>query len=180
MVERKFKHGSSVLYEQVLIHAGNPAKANDQLASANQLEAEFKDTPYASLSALVVAKQQMAAGKFDKAQQQYKWVVDNAKQLELKYLAKIRLSRLLLTTQQYDQALTILSEPYPESFASMVFELKGDVLSTQGNKAQARTAYIEAQLMSKDENRWLQLKIDDIGGDVTADSKLEKGTEPSA
>jgi len=176
----KHDEQASVLYEQVLIHAGNPAKANDQLASANQLEAEFKDTPYASLSALVVAKQQMAAGKFDKAQQQYKWVVDNAKQLELKYLAKIRLSRLLLTTQQYDQALTILSEPYPESFASMVFELKGDVLSTQGNKAQARTAYIEAQLMSKDENRWLQLKIDDIGGDVTADSKLEKGTEPSA
>ncbi len=176
----KHEEQANVLYEQVLIHVGNPAKSDEQLATANQLEAEFKDTPYASLSALVVAKQQMAAGKFEKAQQQYQWVIDNAKQPELKYLAKIRLSRLLLTTEKYDDALKILNETFPESFASMVFELKGDVLLTQGNKAQAKAAYIEAQLMSKDANRWLQLKIDDIASDVTADTKLETGTEPSA
>jgi len=92
----KHEEQANVLYEQVLIHAGNPAKSDDQLASANQLEAEFKDTPYASLSALIVAKQQMAAGKFEKAQQQYQWVIDNAKQPELKYLAKIRLQLIFL------------------------------------------------------------------------------------
>ena len=170
---------ASILYEQVLVRSDDPSKINEQLASVNQLEAEFKDTPYASLSALIVAKQQIAAGQVEKAQQQYLWVIENAKQTELKYLAKVRLSRLLLTNKQYDKALDLLNETYPESFKAMVMELKGDVLFTQGNKVQAKKAYLEALSASKTSNRWLQLKIDDIGAS-TVDSKTVSGTEPSA
>ena len=61
----------------------------------------------------------------------------------------------------------------------MVMELKGDVLSTQGNKVQAKKAYLEALSYTKSSNRWLQLKIDDIGAS-TVDSKTVSGTEPSA
>ena len=170
---------ASILYEQVLVRSDDPSKINEQLASVNQLEAEFKDTPYASLSALIVAKQQIAAGQVEKAQQQYLWVIENAKQTELKYLAKVRLSRLLLTNKQYDKALDLLNETYPESFKAMVMELKGDVLFTQGNKVQAKKAYLEALSASKTSNRWLQLKIDDIGAS-TVDSKTVSGAEPSA
>jgi len=171
---------ASVLYEQVLVLADNPQKLDSQIASANQLEAEFKDTPYASLSALVIAKQQLAEGQVEKAVQQYRWVIENATQNELKYLAKIRLSRLLLSNQKQDEALSLLNESYPESFNEMVFELKGDVLSTQGNQDGARAAYTKALTFSKGGNRWLQLKIDDIGGESNADSKADTGTEPSA
>lgn len=175
----KHAEQASVLYEQVLINSNNPDKINEQLASVNQLEAEFNDTPYASLSALMVAKQQLAAGQIEKAQQQYRWVIENAKQDELKYLAKIRLSRLLLTAAELDNALALLNESYPESFNAMVLELKGDVLSTQGNKAEAKTAYVKAMSLSKGTNRWLQLKIDDIG-ETSAESNLNTGSEPSA
>jgi len=170
---------ASVLYEQVLILSENPEKINDQLASANQLEADFSDTPYASLSALIIARQHIASGQIEKAQQQYQWVIDNAKQDELKYLAKIRLSRLLLSDNKIDQALVLLNETYPESFKEMVLELKGDALLIQGNKSRAKAAYIEAKMLSKGSNRWLQLKIDDIG-DVAVESNSETGTEPSA
>jgi len=170
---------ASVLYEQVLILSENPAKINDQLASANQLEADFSNTPYASLSALIIARQHIATGKIEKAQQQYQWVIDNATQDELKYLAKIRLSRLLLSDNKIDQTLALLNETYPESFKEMVLELKGDALLMQGNKAQAKAAYIEAKMLSNGSNRWLQLKIDDIG-DVTVESNSITGAEPSA
>jgi len=175
----KHAEQASVLYEQVLINSTNPSKINDQLAGVNQLEAEFSDTPYAALSALIVAKQQLAVGEFEKAQQQYRWVIENTSQDELKYLAKIRLSRLLLTADKKDEALALLNEIYPESFNAMVFELKGDVLSSQGNSAEAKTAYIKALSLSKGPNRWLQLKIDDIG-ESSAESNLNPGTEPSA
>jgi len=174
---------ASVLYEQVLMLSGNPQKMDSQIASANQLEADFKDTPYASLSALIIAKQQLAAGQIEKAQQQYRWVIENANQTELKYLAKIRLSRLLLSNKQADEALNLLNETYPESFNEMVFELKGDVLSFQGNSDGAKAAYTKALTFSKNPNRWLQLKIDDIGelrDKSGADSKTQTGTEPSA
>jgi len=175
----KHAEQASVLYEQVLINSANPSKINDQLAGVNQLEAEFSDTPYAALSALIIAKQQLAAGQFEKAEQQYRWVIENANQEELKYLAKIRLSRLLLSADKKDEALALLNEIYPESFNAMVFELKGDVLSSQGNSADAKTAYSKALLLSKSPNRWLQLKIDDIG-ESSAESDLTSGTEPSA
>ncbi len=177
--QAKHTEQASILYEQVLVNSADTLKINDQMASVNQLEAEFKDTPYASLSALIIAKQQITAGEIDKAQQQYRWVIENANQSELKYLAKIRLSRLLLTNKQQDQALSLLNETYPESFNGMVLELKGDVFSIQGNKIEARKAYLEAISLSKSSSRWLQLKIDDIGN-ISADSNLETGSEPSA
>jgi len=153
---------ASMLYEHVIINAENPSSINEQLASANQLAADFKNTPYASLSALIIAKQHLAAGQIEKAQQQYRWVIENASQNELKFLAKIRLSRLLLSNNQFDQALALLNETYPESFKGMVLELKGDVLLTQGNKTAAKVAYVQAMSLSEGSNRWLQLKIDDI------------------
>ena len=161
---------ASLHYEKVLINSENPSGINDQLASVNQLVADFSDTPYASLSALLVAKQQFAAGDIEKAQQQYRWVIENSNQNELKFLAKVRLSRLLLTNNQHDEALELLSETFPESFKAMVLELKGDVLFTQGNKSAAKVAYVQAKSLSKGSNRWLQIKIDDISDATIARS----------
>ncbi len=159
---------ASVLYERVLIGSANPDKMSDQLASVNQLEAEFKDTPYASLSAMIIAKQQVQSGENAKAEKHFRWVIENAKQKELQYLAKVRLSRVLLATKQHDKALALLNEEYPDSFKGMVLELKGDALVDQGKKSEARMAYIKARSYAKGPNRWLQLKIDDIGEAASA------------
>jgi len=111
---------ASVLYEQTLIHSGDAAKMNDQLASVNQLKAEFDDTPYASLAALLAAKQQLTNGSTEKATELYRWVVENAVQDEVKYLAKTRLARLLLTLDKPDDALALLNESYPKSYEALV------------------------------------------------------------
>ncbi|VAW56507.1 Mlr7403 protein [hydrothermal vent metagenome] len=171
---------ASVLYEQVLINSANPAKMSDALASVNELEADFEDTPYASLSALIVAKQQLSEGAFDKAEQQYRWVIENSAQDELMYLAKIRLSRLLLTLKKQDEALALLNGAYPESYHAMVFELKGDVLSVQGKSAEAKIAYMQARILSQDPNRWLQLKIDDLGEKMTKPTIKSATNKPAA
>lgn len=175
----KHAEQASVLYEYVLVASNNMSVADEQVANVNQLEAEFSNTPYAALSALIIAKQQLASGNPEKAIKQYRWVIENAMQEELKYLAKIRLSRVLLTNQKQDEALALLNEVYPESFNAMVLELKGDVLSVQGKKAAARESYVKAKALSKGANRWLQLKIDDIG-DTAVNAEPTTGTEPSA
>jgi len=172
---------ASILYEQVLTGAQNPESTADsisaQLTKVNQLEAEFKDTPYASLSALIVARQHMNAGEMAKAEKQYQWVIDNTRQDEMKYLAKIRLARLLSGNKEADRALAILSEAYPESFNAMVLELKGDVLLSQGHRDRAKAAYTQAQLSSSKPGRWLKLKLDDLGGVA---KQVAGATEPSA
>ncbi len=172
---------ASILYEQVLTGAQNPESAagsiSAQLTKVNQLEAEFNDTPYASLSALIVARQHMNAGEMAKAEKQYQWVIDNTRQDEMKYLAKIRLARLLSGNKEADRALTILNETWPESFSGMVLELKGDVLLSQGHRDRAKAAYTQAQLLSSKPDRWLKLKLDDLGGVAR---QTVSATEPSA
>ena len=169
---------ASVLYEEVLIGTQSTSNKNDQLMKVNLLAGEYSDTPYASLSALVIAKQHLAAGEMVKAQQQYDWVIQNSTQVEFKYLAKIRLSRLLLETGQADKALALLNETYPESFQAMVLELKGDTLLIQGNTILAKTAYSQALNLSNATNRWLQLKIDDLG-DIKIMNNEKPVSEPS-
>ncbi len=170
---------ASIIYETVASNVQSTESINDQQTRVNTLAAEFKDTPYASLSALLLAKQHLAAGEPVKAQAQLQWVIENARQDELKYLAKIRLARVLLTSSQADQALLLLNETYPESFRALALELKGDVLVTQGNKALAHQAYSEA-LQYTASSRLLQLKIDDLGESADISSDNTSNTEPSA
>ena len=169
---------ASVLYEQVSTNIENLTTVNEQMARVNTLQAEYSDTPYAGLAALVLAKQQMASGEFVKAQQQLDWVVSNAQQDEVKYLAKIRLARLLLNTQQLDNALAVLNESFPNSFNAIAYELKGDVLVVKGDMIQAKSAYQQAQSESSSPSRWLQHKIDDIS--LTNENKIIEKSEPSA
>lgn len=169
---------ASVLYEQVAGSVENLTTVNEQMARVNELQAEYSDTPYAGLAALLLAKQQMASGEFVKAQQQLDWLVTNAQQDEIKYLAKVRLARLLLNTQQLDKALAILNETFPNSFNAMVFELKGDVLVLKGDMPQAKSAYQQAMAVSESPGRWLQHKIDDIS--LTHKNAITDKLEPSA
>lgn len=175
-------HGeqASILYENVAANVQLASTINDQQSRVNKLMAEYSDTPYASLSALLLAKQQLAAGDPVKAQQQLQWVVDNAQQEELRYLARIRLSRVMLANNQNEQALTLVSEVFPESFRAIALELKGDVLLTMGKNDEAKQAYVEAQNYA-DNNQLLQLKIDDLGGlTPMPTSAVTEKSEPSA
>lgn len=159
---------ASIIYQQVMNSSQNTPSLNEQQTRVNQLQADYANTPYASLAALLLAKQHMAAGEFVKAQQQLEWVAGNAKQDEIQYLAQIRLAKLFFSLQQPDKALDILNKDFPSSFQAMVFELKGDVLLTQGNKPEAQQAYQQALMLSDSPSGLLMSKIDEAATSETA------------
>jgi len=152
---------ASVIYQQVMNSSQNTASLTEQQTRVNQLQADYANTPYASLAALLLAKQHMAASEFVKAQQQLEWVVANAAQDEIHYLAQIRLAKLFFSLQQADKALDILNKDFPSAFQAMVLELKGDVLLTQGNKPAAQQAYQQALMISDSPSGLLMSKIDE-------------------
>jgi predicted negative regulator of RcsB-dependent stress response len=81
--------------------------------------------------------------------------------------------RVLFASENYDEALALANIDYPESFAALYEELKGDLYTARGELDKARAAYDSAILHSPDQaNRWLRLKRDDLGN-VTR-------TEPAA
>lgn len=165
---------ASVIYQQVMNNTQNTTALHEQQTRVNQLQADYANTPYASLAGLLLAKQHMAAGEFVQAQQQLEWVAGNATQDEIQYLAQIRLAKLFFSLQQEDKALEILNNDFPASFQSIVFELKGDVLLTQGNKPAAQQAYQQALMVSDSPSRLLMSKIDEA---TPAESAMSPATD---
>jgi predicted negative regulator of RcsB-dependent stress response len=164
---------ASSLYDTVLQAAMVNGDIDEQQTRVNRLLGEFAGTPYAGLSALVLAKQQLARGEMAQARQQLEWVINNADRPEIKHIARLRLMRVLFASENYDEALALANIDYPESFAALYEELKGDLYTARGELDKARAAYDSAILHSPDQaNRWLRLKRDDLGN-VTR-------TEPAA
>lgn len=155
---------ASSIYDTVLQAAVVNDDLGEQQTRVNRIMAEYGDTPYASLSALVLAKQQLENGEAVQARQQLEWVVKNAERPEIQHIARLRLIRVLFAGNNYDEALALANVDYPESFTALYEELKGDLYSARGDIDKARDAYDRAILHGGTQaNRWLQLKRDDLG-----------------
>ncbi len=162
---------ASSLYEQIRSSAADNKDLDKQQIRVNNVLADYADTPYASLSALVYSKQLLQNNDATKAQQQLSWVIQHADEASFKMIARLRQARLLFMAQQYEQALTLLSIEYPSSFTALYEELKGDIYLAQGKQAEAQTAYDKASLVVNDNkaSKWLRLKQDE----ASASNKAE-------
>lgn len=150
----------------VLEQAVATSDAQKVKAAAGELAEKFGRTNYASLGALVAAKQSFEAGDLKTAKAQLTWAAENAKD-ELKDLARLRLAAVQLDEKAYDEALKQLEAAHAPAFDVRFLELKGDVLSAQGKKPEARAAYKGA--LEKSEGKpgpsreLLQQKLDGLG-----------------
>jgi len=120
-----------------------------------------KDTEYAVLAAMQLAKVQVEAGNLDEALAQLEWAKNNTKDAALTALLTFRVARVKAEQGDYDAALTDLSNIKEESWAGRVAELRGDISLRKGDKAGAYTAYTEAQ-QANDASQTLQIKLDDL------------------
>ena len=95
-----------------------------------------------------------------------RYALDNAKQDEIKHVARLRLARVLHDEGKQDEALTLLNGVAPGTFEESYQELKGDIYVAKGDIEKARTAYTLAlAAMSANERgrNFLQMKLDDLG-----------------
>lgn len=150
----------------VLEQAAAAGDAQKVKAAAGELAEKFGRTAYASLGAMVAAKQSFDAGDLKTAKTQLIWVAENGKN-EVRDLARLRLAAVQLDEQAYDEALKQLEAAHAAAFDARFLELKGDVLTAQGKKAEARTAYKSALEKMADKpsasRELLQQKLDSLG-----------------
>lgn len=146
--------------------------------AAGELAEKFGGTTYAPLGALVAAKISFDAGDLKTAKAQLTWAADNGKD-ELKDVARLRLAAILLDEKAYDEALKQLDSAHAPAFDARFAELKGDVLTAQGKKAEAKAAYqgaiakledkADATVLGKKGGPYrevLQQKLDSLGADA--------------
>ena len=155
----------AVLEQGAALRDGQKVKA-----AAGELAEKFGGTTYAWLGALIAGKQSFDAGDLKTAKAQLGWAVENAKD-EVKDLARLRLTAVLLDEKAFDEALKQLEAAHDAAFAARFLELKGDVLAAQGKAPEARAAYKAA--LDKGEVRegkggagreLLRQKLDSLGG----------------
>lgn len=159
---------ASAVYQHLLSQVANKKKETAE-QGAKQIMDRFEKSPYAAFAALMLAKLYVEDNDLAKAKEQLQWVLDHSSQAEIKWVARLRLARLLLTEGKAEQAWSLVSEREgaedATSFPSY-YELKGDLLVAQGKIQEARNAYLQALALSGSaggQPSILQMKLDDLG-----------------
>ena len=126
---------------------------------------KYAGTAYAPLAALVSAKVNYQAGDVKTARAQLQWAVDNARQEEVRAVARLRLATVLMDDNAYDEAMRMVEAKPAEAFEALFASMRGDVLSAQNKRAEARTAYRAAAEKATDAafRETLRLKLDALG-----------------
>jgi predicted negative regulator of RcsB-dependent stress response len=160
---------ASGLYDQLVAAAQANGGANDGAKvqrMAADIESKYEGTAYAPMAALGAAKVAFDASDLKTAKAQLQWAADHGDD-EIKSIARLRLSGVLLDEKAYDEALKVLSGDFLPQFAAEVADRKGDVLVAQNKLAEARTSYQAAldKMDKKNPGRQVvQIKLDAIGG----------------
>ncbi|MGD8109698.1 YfgM family protein [Vibrio sp. TRT 17S01] len=120
-----------------------------------------KETEYAVLAALQLAKVQIEAGNLDEALAQLEWAKGATKDAALSTVATYRLARVTAEQGNFDAAISELANINDSGWAGRIAELRGDILLRKGDSAGAYAAYTEAQ-QAEDASQTLQMKLDDL------------------
>lgn len=134
--------------------AGDAEKAG---LAFTDLRQRYPGTAYAQQGGLLAAKVQFEKGKADDARASLNWVAEQAKEAELRTVARLRLAALQAEAKQYDEALKTLDGAKAEGFEALVADRRGDVLMLQGKKAEARNAWQVAYAAMSDKVEYRRL-----------------------
>jgi predicted negative regulator of RcsB-dependent stress response len=157
---------AAVLYEE-LVKAVESNDASKRTRASADLKDKFSSTAYAQMGALVAARAAFDAADLKAAKGELLWVSENGKNEEFKAIARIRLAGVLLDEKAYEEALKVLSVDFPDQFAALVADRKGDLYFGLNKLEDARAAYQTALDKTEVKNparQLIQLKLDAVGG----------------
>jgi len=159
---------ASVLFQSMSDAAADlsdPNKVKTVSFIADQLITEFDDTGYATFAHLYQAKVSVVAEDYDAALAALNAAKESTDDVSLKSIADLRITKILLTTGLFDDALTQVELVNLIEFDAQKYEMKGDILLAQDNKAGARTAYqaaSDALVNSSIPTPLLDIKLQDL------------------
>lgn len=156
---------ASVLYDQ-MVQSLRTSNLNAAMKTGDTLITEYASTPYAAMAALLHARVDYEAGDATAARKNLQWVIDHAKDSGATHSARLRLARLHVNSGEMDAALALANVKDQTGFEVEYQELKGDILSAQGHRDEARVAYREALKHLPSGSPYLPvltMKLDDLG-----------------
>ncbi len=146
------------------VESGDPKRIND---AAMAVVSSHGGSAYAPRAYLLASQINLQLGDPSRAKTQLQWVIKNASEEGLKSVARLNLVALLLDEKNFAEAQDLLEAPHPDSYDNLYADLKGDVLSAQGKKEEARAAYQNALEKTDSKSQYsalIRMKLDALGG----------------
>lgn len=162
--QRTLAGEAATLFEAVTKAAAekDPKKVAD---AAKAIVDKYPASAYAPRAALVAAKAAFDKGDLAGAKTQLEWAVKNAKEDELKSIARLRLAAVLADEKNFDGAIKQLDANNGAGFEAATAAMRGDILLAQGKLSDAKAAYATAlaKAEANGDKQLLQLKLDALG-----------------
>ncbi|PLW70212.1 YfgM family protein [Pseudohalioglobus lutimaris] len=142
------EEGASASYQNMLqlLSAGDESAAGDV---AREMKLEFSRSAYAQFAGLHLARLAVNAGDLVTAESELRWVLGKADPgSDTMLLAQLRLARVLASSGDPEQALTILQSADPGAYAATYQVARGDTLLLLEREDEAREAYNSAVVLA--------------------------------
>jgi predicted negative regulator of RcsB-dependent stress response len=164
--QRQQSTNAYALYDE--IERAMTAKDQARLGQAfNDLKTQFPNTTAAGQGALLAAKGLYQEGKpSTAAQEPLKWLAARDQDAALQIIAKLRLSALVLSEGNPDEALKWLEGLDDPAFNFLIQDRRGDIFMAKGQSAEALKAYkaaVAALQEPNDYERLVKIKIQALG-----------------
>ena len=159
---------ASIEFAQVSEQFNAQGDAHDS-SELKQFVADNQGNNYATLGALLLAKEAVEAGDFELAKTQLTELLASNEYAALTPVIALRLARVSAELGEYDDALSTLNSVESEAFLVKVNQTKGDIFLKQGDTDAARSAYQTAVDASEGRvDPVLQLQLNDLAVAETA------------
>jgi len=170
---------ASALYAQLLDSVSN--KKDESVEKITErIKGQYGSTAYAIYAELLLAKTRVEQGDLESAKSILEKQMKVADSKELRNVARVRLIKLMLATDENEKGLQLIAEADPSSsqgFSASYDELTGDLYLALGRLGEARTAY-QSALREGSRSPLLQFKLDDITAADIIESDAELKSEP--
>ncbi len=120
-------------------------KIAQMISQANDIKENHKNTGYAAFAAMFKAKQAVAEKDFELAEQELNWVLNSKKHSTIKNLATLRLAKIKMQIEKYDEALSLVMVNVDEGYFPLFKETEGDILLAKEEYLAAYEAYQAAE-----------------------------------
>ena len=163
--QRRQAEQAAAMYDE-LDRASAAAEADKANRVFADLRERFPKAAFTAQGGLLAAKVLAEKGQLEPAQTAFDWVAENATDEDVRALARLRWSGLLLDEKKYDEALKVLEGIKSTSMEALSADRRGDILMLQGKKSEAVASYRaawQALPESLDYRRLVEAKLTALG-----------------
>ena len=127
------------------------------------LESDYAGTPYLDQGRLAMAALHMRRNDPDAALAELDKVAGSGNDIQLRRVAELRQAQILISQEQYDEALGLLGDDDASGLSALYLELRGDALFGLDDMEAAGEAYrqsLNADAGGVVDRSFLQMKLD--------------------